>query len=83
MIKYLANFVIIGMSISVAENLFWQTVLENELWMGIAFSETYFGPKFWFILLDSGRWVGSELKRTKRKEDKGMEGTERKWPQHQ
>lgn len=43
-IKYLVNSVNIGMLISVADKtLLASPVLENELWMGIQFSESYFG----------------------------------------
>lgn len=43
-VKYLANSVNIGMLISIADKTLLATsVLENELWMGIQFSESYFG----------------------------------------
>lgn len=44
LIKYLVNSVNIGMLISIADKtLLAASVLENELWMGIRFSESYFG----------------------------------------
>lgn len=43
-IKYLAISVNVGMLIFIADETFLASfVLENELWMGIQFSESYFG----------------------------------------